>query len=176
MTGYVNVGSPSPVSAGSDHTIFIGQSTSITVSGSGTYSWTPPGSLSCDDCQSPTASPLVTTTYIVSLVDSNGCASSDTITVIVLEEYDLFVPNAFSPNGDGHNDILYVRGTGVEWVTLRVYDRVGEKVWETHDLMQGWDGNYHGAPMNTGIFVYYLEAKMYSGETIKKEGDITLVR
>jgi gliding motility-associated-like protein len=165
------------VDAGSDVTIYIGNSTGLSASGNGTiYSWSPPTGLSCTDCPGPDASPLTTTAYVVTMTDDNGCTSTDTVVVTVEEKYELFLPTGFSPNGDGMNDVLYVRGNGIQWLKLLVFDRVGEKVWEAHSTSEGWDGTFRGLPMNSGVFVYYLEVQFYNNQRVVKEGDITLVR
>lgn len=177
QTSVITVGSPTSVNAGDDETVYIGNSTDLNATGTGiNFSWDPPTGLSCTDCQSPTASPLTTTAYVVTMIDDNGCVTSDTVVVIVEEKYEFFMPTGFSPNGDGRNDVLYVRGNGIQWIKLLVFDRVGEKVWEAHSTTEGWDGTFRGQPMNSGVFVYYLEVQFYSGQRVKKEGDITLVR
>lgn len=159
-----------------DTTIFPGEQVQLDASGGISYSWDPSSSLSCNDCSSPMASPGETTTYTVTVTNTNGCVTFDTLTVYVESEAVLFIPTAFSPNGDGNNDVLYVRGKGIQSVKLIVFDRVGEEVFFTTHISNGWDGTFRGKEMNSGVFVYYLEATMRDGRTIVKEGDITLVR
>lgn len=173
----IDVGAPAAIDAGPFAQIAIGNSTTLNATGgSGSYSWSPGTGLSCTGCASPTASPTVTTTYTVTMTDSYGCQSSDTVTVEVIEKYDLFIPSAFSPNGDGHNDMLYVRGAGIKELQFFVFSRIGEKVFETTDKNMGWDGVYRGLPMNTGVFTYYVKATFYNNTSEVKKGDITLVR
>jgi gliding motility-associated-like protein len=88
----------------------------------------------------------------------------------------LFVPDAFSPNKDGQNDILYIRGTCTNMMDFVIYDRWGNKVFESENINNGWDGTYKGRPMNTGTYVYYLKATMQDGSSLNKHGNITLVR
>lgn len=176
-TVVVTVGAPATIDAGADEQIAIGNSTTLTATGgTGTYVWTPPAGLSCTTCASPTASPTVTTTYTVTMTDANGCVSSDTVRVEVTEQYDLFVPSGFSPDGNGINDVLYVRGAGISSLQFTVFSRIGEKVFETTDKNVGWDGTFRGMPMNTGVFTYYVRADFYNGTSVSKKGDITLVR
>ena len=176
-TGSVgSVGGPA-VNAGADVTITSGGSTVLTgVSGAGsTYIWAPSGSLSCDTCASTIASPTVTTIYVLT-VTQGGCSSSDTVTVFVdVQCGEIFVPNVFSPNGDTENDILKVYGNCITNLEFVIYDRWGEKVFETDDPVKGWDGSLRGKKLDTAVFVYYLNATV-NGIEVKKHGNITLVK
>jgi len=169
---------PTPtVNAGNNVTITLGDNTILNATGSnGSYSWTPPTWLSCPTCPSTTSTPEETITYTVIVVDSNGCSASDQVTVFIEFENVIWVPNIFSPNGDGSNDILYVRGKGVADLNFFVYDRWGEKVFETTSLDIGWDGKFRGKDMNKAVFVYYLEATFIDGSKVTKKGDVTLIR
>lgn len=88
----------------------------------------------------------------------------------------VFVPNVFSPNGDGFNDLLRVRGKGIEDLQFIVFNRWGEKVFETTDINSGWDGTYKGEPMNLSVFVYVLKGKYKNGKLIDERGNVTLMR
>jgi len=98
------------------------------------------------------------------------------MTVFIEFENIIWVPNIFSPNGDGSNDILFVRGKGIQSVLFFIYDRWGEKVFETTDINLGWDGTFNGEPMNKAVFVYYVEATFIDGSKATKKGDVTLIR
>ncbi len=157
-------------------TITIGQSTTLTAAGSGgTYTWSPPNGLSCTMCQTTITSPEETTTYTVTL-DSNGCSVSDDVIVIVDFTNIIFVPNIFSPNGDGSNDIVFVEGKTIETLNFFIYDRWGEKVFETTNKEKGWDGTFKGKAMNKAVFVYYVDVTFKDGTKAIKKGDITLMR
>ncbi|MBL7744468.1 MAG: PKD domain-containing protein, partial [Chitinophagaceae bacterium] len=117
--------------------------------GTDTWTWTPATGLSCTSCPAPDAGPRFNTTYQVLFSDDNGCSNRDTILVIVVcQNSNLFVPNTFSPNGDGSNDRFYPRGRGLYSIkTLRIFNRWGEIVFERHDFpvnnaLSGWDGTY----------------------------------
>ncbi|MBS1776481.1 MAG: PKD domain-containing protein [Bacteroidetes bacterium] len=86
------------------------------------------------------------------------------------------VPTAFSPNGDGVNDVLYVRGAAVDKLLFRVYNRWGEKVFETNDINVGWDGNYKGKPQEVEVYAWVLEATFLDGTTESRSGNVTLLR
>lgn len=142
----------------------------------GTYSWGPLVNLVCNTCESATVSPTATQDYYVTFTSPDGCYDSDTITVDIVNVYNYFMPTGFSPNGDGVNDSLHVHGRGIESVNLKIFDRIGEKVFETTDIILGWDGKLNEVPMNGGIFVYLLEVKYCNGEIVKEQGSLTLVK
>lgn len=164
----------------SDSSIIIGEYIDLdaTAGDSLNYSWRPKEGLSCTNCPNPRAQPLKNTTYIVSINDPFGCFSfNDTIYIEVIEEYTLDVPNAFSPNGDGNNDIIYAKGWGLkELIAFKIYNRYGELVFESNDFDHGWDGTYKGKPQNMETYVYTVEAETYSGKVLSKKGNISLLR
>ncbi len=162
--------------AGTDTTIIAGSSVQLLGLGGTIYLWEPPEGLSCTDCQGPVASPTETTTYYLTVTDKNGCSATDDITIYIDYSYSIFVPNIFSPNGDNQNDILYVKGNGIKSIHFFIYDRWGEKVFETVSTDIGWDGTYKGRQMNSAVFVYYLEASYINGSEIIEKGNITLIR
>jgi len=168
--------------AGVNVTIVQGTSTVLNATGGGTYSWSPPLGLSCTNCQNPTASPTVTTVYIVTVTDVNGCTATAAVTVVVdipcPSNNDYTVPNAFSPNGDGHNDMFVLQGWKdcIAQFSMIIYDRWGEKVYESADPAKGWDGMLRGKMMDAGVFVYYIDASLSNGDSFSKKGNITLVK
>jgi len=169
------------VDAGDSITIIAGESTNLTATSTDgtspyTYSWNPPSTLDNPQVFNPVASPLETTTYTVIVTDANGCTSIDTVTVYVDYEMDIYLPSGFSPNGDNENDVLYVRGHGIRYLQLIIYDRWGEKVFETNNQADGWDGTFKGKPLDPAVFVYYLNAIFYNNEQVSKQGNITLVK
>lgn len=176
-TTTVTAGAPPTVNAGTTVSIAIGNQTTLTATGgSGTYSWSPITGLSSPNTASTNASPTVTTTYTVTFTDANGCSASDTVTVQVIEAYGLFVPSAFSPNGDNANDVLFVYGAGIKTLDFKVYDRYGELVFETSNINDGWDGTFRNKPMNGGVFAWYCTVEYFDGRTESLKGDLTLVR
>lgn len=177
----VNIFQSPAVDAGNAVTIIAGNSTTLIATGIGgtppySYSWNPPGSLNDPTIFNPTASPTDTTTYTVIITDANGCTSMDTVTVFVEYDMDIYIPSGFSPNGDGENDVLYVRGHGIKYMDLIIYDRWGEKIFESTNQADGWDGTFKGKALDPAVFVYYLNAIFYNNEQVFKKGNITLVR
>jgi gliding motility-associated-like protein len=86
------------------------------------------------------------------------------------------VPNAFSPNGDLLNDGLFVRGNSIDELHFVIYNRWGEKVFETRDQSIPWDGTYKGKPLSPDVYAYYLEVRCFNGETYFEKGNISLIR
>lgn len=177
------------VDLGPDIEINLGDSTQLNAIVNTTdpliYIWESPDSfsLSCDDCAMPWASPVTSSTYVVTVIDTNGCESSDDILVEVDKNRRAFIPNAFSPNGDGRNDrFIIFGGTGVEEIlTFRVYNRWGELVHSAEnfapgDESAGWDGRFRGELLNPGVFVYFVEVRFSDGIVFPYKGDVTLLR
>jgi gliding motility-associated-like protein len=177
------------VSAGPDLTIELGFSTdlrAIVVPSSKlvSYKWTPADStLSCFDCPRPSARPLKTTIYTVSVRDSSGCTALDDVELKVLKIRPIFIPNVFSPNSDGVNDIFAIYGNQAAFIVreLRIYNRWGGQVFEGKDIplndeTRGWDGYFDGKPLNPDVFTFYAIIRFIDGEEVLYKGDITLVR
>jgi gliding motility-associated-like protein len=119
---------------------------------------------------------LVTTEGMYSVTVSNACGSAtDSVQYTACPVCSCDLPNTFSPNDDGNNDILYIVGHGFTNVELIIYDRHGEKVFETNDPLKGWDGYYKGKIQENEVYYFYLKAYCPDGQTIKKKGDITLL-
>lgn len=143
-----------------------------------TYTWTPTTGLSCSNCPNPVAAPNQTTTYYVTVTTPDGCVATDSAIVIVNQPCgELFVPTIFSPNGDSQNDELCVYGSCFETFHLTIFSRWGEKVFETTDPAECWNGTFRDKPMNTGVFVYKLILRQ-TGDTEERleSGNINLVR
>ena len=147
------------------------------------YNWSPSIGLSCTDCPQPIAGPKYNTKYTVSYIDSNNCRNTSEIQLIVLcKNANVFVPNTFSPNGDGVNDIFYVRGKGLDRVkSLRIFNRWGEVVFEkknfaVNEASVGWNGVYRGTRAMSGVYIYQVEVFCENSEVIRFEGNITLIQ
>ena len=89
---------------------------------------------------------------------------------------DVYVPNTFTPNNDGQNDVLFVRSNSIIELYFAVYNRWGQMVFETTDINKGWDGIYKDMKADPAVFAWYLTAKCYNGSEIKKQGNTTLIR
>lgn len=142
--------------------------------------WQSHPTLSETTIANPLAKPTQTTTYFVEVADSQGCRKRDSVIVVVLKtpclSSNIYVPNGFTPNGDGKNDVLYLRGNNISNVYFAVYDRWGQKVFETRDLAKGWDGVFKGKQLDPAVFAYYGEGECVGGEQFFVKGNVTLIR
>ncbi|HHB79664.1 MAG TPA: tandem-95 repeat protein [Saprospiraceae bacterium] len=172
-----------------DTQIKLGDSTTIEVFTStpldaiDTIIWNPIQDLYClDNCLKQTVKPMVTTVYNITLVDTLGCVAHTKTTVHVADP-DVFIPNVFSPNGDGQNDYFTVLGNTErieEVVTMQIYDRWGSHIFSKehfslNNYSEGWDGTYRGKKVEKGVFVYIIKLKYIDGRIIEFHGDINIV-
>ncbi len=178
------------VDLGPDFTIILGQDTSLealvrNALGNVTFVWSAEDSLwlSCMDCPNPQVKGLqYQNTFELYIVDSLGCFAEDFIIIQVLKPRRVFVPTAFTPNGDMNNDILTVHGQdGVKLLEFNVYDRWGEPVYTQkagliNDDTFGWDGNFRGKPMDPDVFVWTLLVRYTDGVEELLKGSTTLIR
>jgi gliding motility-associated-like protein len=172
-----------PAEAGSMQTICKGDSVQIgsTPKSEYAYLWQPAIGLNNDSIANPKASPSNTTTYYLQQTDFMGDISFDSVTVTVIADCDstsddIYIPNIFSPNGDLNNDVLYVRSHNIKTMDLNIYNRWGEKIFESKDINKGWDGTYKNSKCNEGVFVWYLNATLKDDKQVVKKGNVTLVR
>lgn len=152
------------------------ESTMLQISGATTYSWSPPFSLDCATCADPVAAPDSTTLYCVT-GELNGCVSTACVLVTVIIDCGFSVPNIFSPNFDGTNDqwcspqpFCYTKQS------LTIYDRWGNALYSTSGQDVCWDGTSRGRDVLPGVYVYMLELRDGSNQTVYKRGDVTVVR
>ena len=149
----------------------------LNVTGAIQYTWDPSSTLNNLFIPNPVANPVINTEYIVTGVDSNGCKGKDKITVLASLGNNTFnLPNAFTPNGDGKNDCFGLKGFGSsQKIYFIIYNRWGEKVFETNDINTCWNGQYKGHLVESGNYVYYITAKTNCGDIVRK-GNVILIR
>ncbi len=174
------------VSAGADQNLVVGESLQLKATSSTdvtSWQWIGAGAMSCTTCAITLVKPKQSTIYKVTVKNDGGCTASDDITVNVLcNKGNLFVPNSFSPNGDGMNDKFYPSGTGINRIkTLRVFNRWGEIVFEkinfsANDASAGWDGKYKGELLGPDVYIWSCEVICENNEILAFKGDITLLR
>jgi gliding motility-associated-like protein len=140
------------------------------------FAWSPANNLSCSTCQSVTVTPDTTTTYYVTVWDNNGCIGTDSVTIFIGEEFSIYIPNVFTPNGDLINNIFYVYGINIKNLSVNIFNRWGEMIFESHDITKGWDGKYKGVPVPEGAYVYLVRFTGKEGSTEMRTGRVCLIR
>ncbi|HET8858815.1 FG-GAP-like repeat-containing protein [Marivirga sp.] len=180
VTVYVQV--PPEIILTSDTTIGAGDQIQLQALGGDFYQWIPARGLSDASISNPLASPVRTTTYLVEVTDSLGCRSEKEMTVFV--ENQLFIPNLFTPNNDGQNDFFKVYGAGIKEIEFKVFTRNGQVIYSTNSVEEvykvGWDGNYNGNPVESGVYVWSIKGQYFDERTLsfkgKNSGLINLMR
>jgi gliding motility-associated-like protein len=163
-------------SVGSNVTISQGSSATLSAGGGGNYSWSN-GALGATDI----VNPAVTSNYCV-YVNNKGCTDTACVTVFVtpLECNDgVYIPNAFSPNGDNENDFFRVYFQNilcVEYFKIFIYNRWGQTVFLSNDPAFAWDGAYPEMDHNTAVFTYYMSVRFKNGDEVNKKGNVSLIR
>ncbi|GIV33895.1 MAG: hypothetical protein KatS3mg031_1430 [Chitinophagales bacterium] len=167
------------VEAGSDDSMLRDEFVYLNGTASGIRSyWTPPDGLEDPFSLSTRASPFNTITYMLTTISAYGCTATDSVRIAVQVINLLLIPTAFSPNGDGVNDVYKIIKTlNVEkLLDFKIFNRWGEIVFATQDISAGWDGTYKGREQEMGVYAFYIKALTRDGDIILKNGNITLVR
>lgn len=175
----ITVNSLPYVNAGNDTVIGIGGEATLWAWSEGvdSYSWSP----AVDECITSNCSevyviPNQATVYVVEVIDQNSCHNYDTVLVDISGFMEVFIPNIFSPNGDGFNDYFVVDGPRLFNFKLEVYDRWGKKIFITEDQKDHWDGKFNGTELSSQTFVYSVVGETVLGEKIVRSGNVTIIK
>jgi gliding motility-associated-like protein len=148
-----------------------------------TYEWSGGPIEDCADCDRPAIRPLESVAYAVTVTDENGCTATDRVIVYVRKDRGVYIPNAFSPDEDGTNDVfmIYTDDDVVEIKSFYIFNRWGESMYEGFGFLpnspaQGWDGRHRGEMLNAGVYIYMAEILFSDGETLVYKGDVVLMR
>ncbi len=180
QTENIKLSKPALVLDGTDYKIAFGGGAPLGVSGASTYVWSPATGLSDANSSHPLASPAETTTYTVTGYDSLHCSAQAQVLVEV--SHKSFVPNLFTPNGDGKNDELKIYGlSSARDFHFSIYNREGNLVYESSDLGGvSWDGSKNGTPQPAGLYYWKVEGVLDNGQPLflndKTKGSILLIR
>jgi len=169
--------SPSPATVNLGESLQMNSTTNQ--SGTITYQWTPSTGLSCNDCDNPIYTGINSLTYTVSAITQNGCVGTTTVELTVVPNYDVYIPNAFSPNNDGGNDFWSVYGNlkALKEFEIQVFNRWGEKVYESADPNFKWDGYTNGKLIDGGVYVYTAKFVFIDNHTNTNfKGSLTVLR
>lgn len=166
-----------------DTLIFLTESTQLNATpiDGATYAWQPAGSLNNPTIHNPVATPTDTlTTYVVTVTSPDGCVTSDSLTIRCIEvncgEGNIFIPNAFTPNGDGANDRLCFEGDFITAFHIVIYSRWGELLYESSDVTECWDGRYKDNWCMPGVYTYSCKITCETGITSTFKGNVTIIR
>jgi len=160
-----------------DTTIFYGDTIQLQVSGAYIYTWSPTAQLDTATKANPMAWPRKPTRYTVVGINQYGCRDEDYINVDINYSMPEFVPNAFSPNGDGNNDVFRLSGiTHHKLSVFKIFNRYGQEIYNGTDPQQGWDGTHNGKPCDIGTYHYLIGITYPDGKTKTLKGDLTLIR
>lgn len=167
-------------------TILVGSSAPLAMTYTGnitSWTWTPSTRLSCVNCPIPLANPQFSTKYQVQVEDRYGCRNTGNITVqVVCTNQNFFIPNTFSPNGDGQNEAFFPRGSGLYNVkSMIIFNRWGQVIFErknfaVNDANYGWDGTYKGQKASADVYIYMIEILCENGLLLPIKGNVTLLR
>jgi len=163
--------------AGADDTITTGSSIQLIATGGVQYEWSPSYGLDNPGVYNPIANPDSTTTYTVTVTDIYGCVNTDAVIITVIDP-SFWIPMAFTPNSNGKNDVLYVRGAGISNFEYKIFTRWGDIVFYTRNLAEGWEGTKQvtGEEMPTGAYVYSVKGVLSDGSPLNVSGLVNLIR
>lgn len=167
-----------------DTAIYLGKSTRLHVTpGFKDYTWLNPQNppvLDCIHCTDPLATPTAPSVFRVRAINEDGCEGEAEVSIYVIlpkcDETDVYIANIFSPNGDKLNDEFIVRSNFIDEIELFVYNRWGQKVFESRDQNIGWDGTFNGQELEPDVYGYYFKVLCVDGNTYFKKGNVTLIR
>ncbi len=167
---------PTPVEVKLGNTLQLSTTTNQT--GSVTYDWNPKFGLTCYDCANPLFDGVYSQPYTVIVTNQDGCIGTSHFVVTVIPNYDVFIPNAFTPNGDGVNDFWQLFGNmpAIKQVEVMVFNRIGEKVFESTDINFKWDGSYQGKDAPPGVYSYVAKFVWLNNHSdARYKGTVTLL-
>ncbi len=165
------------LSAGNDTIAAPGQPVQLSASGAVDYTWSPVAGLDDPASQNPVATNGSDVSYVLNGTDENGCTGSDTVNIRIYKGPDIYVPSAFTPNGDGKNDKFTFVAAGISSIELfQVYNRYGQLVYTSSDLQPGWDGRMNGTLQPGGTYVWMVRGRDFHGQPHFKKGTVTLIR
>ncbi|MBK6633836.1 MAG: gliding motility-associated C-terminal domain-containing protein [Chitinophagaceae bacterium] len=168
---------PLVVFAGNDTNAILGRPHQLLASGGTNYVWSPSGPLNNPFIANPLATIFNDTYFHVTVTDAIGCTDDDDVFVKVYEGPTYYLPNAFTPNSDGLNDIFRPIPVGIKSTDyFRIFDRYGAMLFETRQWMQGWDGTLKGKTAASGTYVWMIKGIDKNGAVVEMKGTVILIR
>ncbi|MBK7310273.1 MAG: gliding motility-associated C-terminal domain-containing protein [Sphingobacteriaceae bacterium] len=168
---------PTPtVYAGEDFAVNLDEPMYLNANGSGTLTWIAGEGIFCSVCPNSQITPKVSGCYKVRATNNFNCIAEDDVCVEVTTNYNIYIPNIFTPNDDGLNDIFLVHGTGLTKFEMLIFDRWGEKLFSSNDQLKGWDGVFKGKLSKNDVYPYLIKYTSLDGKTHTKSGHVTLLK
>ncbi|MBK8366171.1 MAG: gliding motility-associated C-terminal domain-containing protein [Bacteroidetes bacterium] len=166
------------IDAGLDSTINIDETITLIASGDtqvGFINASTGVPFDCNYCPTVTVNPQENTCYTIEGISNFGCRNTDVVCITVTKDWDVFIPNAFTPNGDINNEVFAPKGYGIDKIRLAIFDRWGHQLFNEEGQTVGWDGSYKGKICEQGVYIFKLEVTAMSGEKRYKTGHVTLL-
>ena len=164
------------VYAGRDTTYNLDEPMYLNAKGTGTLTWIFGEGILCHDCPDSQIMPENSGCYEIQAVNEYGCMAKDEVCIEVTKEYAVYIPNIFTPNYDGINDVFLVYGTGITEIEMNIFDRWGEKLFVSDDQLKGWDGTYKGELSKNDVYSYLIKYTGLDGKKHVKTGHVTLMK
>lgn len=164
------------VRAGRDTTINMDQPMFLSASGTGTMTWIDGEEIACRDCPNSQVFAKHRSCYVIETVNDYGCKAKDDMCIDVTKDFGIYIPNVFSPNGDGMNDVFLALGYNISDFNIEIFDRWGENIFSSKDITIGWKGTFKNAPCENSVYVYKVTYKGLDGIKYTKTGHVTLNR
>lgn len=175
-TVYIHVNPNPTVNAGEDYAANLDEPMYLNAAGSGTLTWLSGDGILCYPCPKTQIMPKSSSCYKIQAINEFGCKAIDEICVEVTTNYNIYVPNIFTPNGDGVNDEFIVYGTGLSKFEMLIFDRWGEKLFVSYDQLKGWDGTYKGQMSKSDVYPYMIKYHSLDGKAHTKTGHVSLLK
>jgi gliding motility-associated-like protein len=164
------------INAGEDFVSNLDEAMYLKATSNGTLTWVSGEGVLCATCPNTQIMAKKSGCYLAETVNSFGCKSRDEVCVEVTTDYNIYIPNVFTPNGDGNNDVFLVYGTGITKLEMTIFDRWGEKLFNSKDQLQGWDGMYKGVLSKQDAYTYLVTYTSLDGKKHEKTGHVTLLK
>jgi gliding motility-associated-like protein len=175
-TVLVRVNPKPQVFAGRDTTFNLDEPMFINATGTGTLTWVSGEGIFCKVCPETKINATQSGCYLIETVNEFGCKASDEVCIEVTTNSGIFIPNSFTPNDDGLNDVFLVQGYSISEVKLEIFDRWGEKLFSSNDQKLGWNGTYKGTVCKNDVYVYKVSYKGLDGKRQFKTGHVSISR
>jgi len=164
------------INAGEDFVSNLDEPMYLKATSTGTLTWLSGEGVVCATCPNSQIMAKKSGCYLAEAVNSFGCKSRDEVCVEVTTDYNIYIPNVFTPNSDGNNDVFLVYGTGLSKFEMTIFDRWGEKLFNSKDQLQGWDGMYKGVLSKQDAYTYMVIYTSLDGKKHEKTGHVTLLK